>query len=1494
MSNKDKSWVAIKKLKKILLRILLVLLMLLVLATLFFSIPSVQTRLAQYATTNLNEEFGTNITMDKIRFSPFNLNTHIKDLYVEDYRGDTLIYIQKVSTSILNIRKMINNQMQFGDFELNGLLMNMKTYEGETDTNLDVFVDKLDDGQPRRPGTPPFLMTSDEIKISGGTFRLLDANFEEPTILDFSNLEIIAKDFEILGPEVRLNIVDLAFDDVRGLRLEKLNTDFTYTKQQMRFDSLNIKTAESEVKGNLVFDYKREDFPRFLDAVSLMASFQESKLAFNDVNVFFDGFGKDKVAEFSSHFSGVLNNLVAKNLVLRSGNTGVRGDFVFNNMFNRAEPLVIDAKMDNVTTTYYQLRSLMPSTFSDSSLEFMKTMGAITVRGDAEITETSIDAQLSLATALGNGFVDLQMTNIDEVEDASYRGLISLTDFDLGTFINDPQIGEATLDMNVEGRGFSAAYLNTQATGEISKLRFRGYEYQRVKVSGVFKDQLFDGNLLCNDPNFRFDFRGLADFSEERNNFNFVADVDYADLKRMNFINDSISIFRGNIKMDITGNTLDNIEGEVNFTDTAYQNKNEIYYFDDFTVTSSFENDSIQDIRINSPDIIEGYVKGSFKVSELDKLLKNSVGSIYTNYRPFEISGGQKVNFNFKIYNKIIGVFYPEVNFGPETFIRGRIVSDEQDFKLTFQSPEIDVFDNQMKGVELSIDNKNPLFNTFLSVADMNTIYYDVKDFNLINTTIKDTLFFRTEFKGVGKYKDEYNLNFYHTFDEDNNSVIGLKRSDVSFKGNQWLLNQEGNLKNKITLSRSFDSIKIEEIVMDNLNKERIRLNGELADSTYKDLELEFKLVSLQKITPSIDSLKMDGKVNGFLNVLQKDGKYLPSSSLRIDDFTVNNTVLGDLEMMIFGNEDLTEYGMNTWLTHQGQESFGMSGKIFDSETETTLDLLTTFEDFSLEPLAPLGEDIISNIRGYLSGSARITGNANNPKIDGTLTMNNGGLGIPYLNVDYDFAPLSTIRLFDQTFYFETIGLSDVKEKTTAFLDGTISHSGFGDWVFDLNINATDDRFLILDTQYDEEALYYGQGFVNGRGRIFGDVDALNIHFDGATAKGSSLKIPLNDLTTVGDYSFINFIEKDNPTIAIDERGYSDYEGLELFFDLVVTPDAEVEIVIDQQSGSSLKGTGEGLLLMEINTNDKFNMYGEFAVVKGIYNFKYGGVIDKTFDVRPEGRIIWEGDPYEALLDLEAVYRLTANPAPLLENSGSGIRRIPTEVVVRLEDQLQSPSIDFDIEFPGTSSVMKSELEYRLQDPTIKSNNAFFLLAQGTFVDENTGLNQQAVTGNLIQTASGLLNSVLSGDGDKFNVGLSYEQGYLEAEDRFGVTLSTQLSDRILVNGRVGVPVGGVSETVVAGDVEVQILLNEEGTLSAKIFNRENQIQQLLSERQGYTQGIGLSYQVDFDSFRGLMRQIFGKKEGAKKKEEEVLVPETMGQDSLIRFYPKSSSTKRQ
>jgi len=1472
----------------------LILLLVMVLASIVFSLPFVQTRLATYATDELNAEFGTNIQIDRVHLTPFTLSAYIKGIYVEDYKKDTLIYIHKLNTSVLSIRNMVNGNLEFGDIGVDGLLLNMKTYKGEKGTNLDVFVDKLDDGQPRKPGSPPFFMAATAIEISNGEYRLYDENLTKQRVLHFNDLHIDAEGFQILGPEVGIKIKDLSLFDTRGIRVKSLVTDFRYTKQQMRFDALSIQTSESLLKGRLHFNYNREDFADFVDKVQVDAVFTESTVAFNEINRFYNEFGKDKRATFSVSATGVLNDLNFSDLALRSDYTGLRGNYRFRNLFNESAPFVLNADMDNVTSSYYQLGGLLPNILGKRIPTSFQKLGQFTVRGKAEITETSIDTKVNLSTAIGSSFVDLQMTNIDNIDDASYRGFISLIDFDLGTFIEDDKFGNTSLDVNVEGKGFIAEYLNTQAIGEVYKMVFNNYEYRNIKVSGILKDELFDGSLICNDPNLRFDFMGLADFSEQRSDFNFRADVDYADFKKLNFINDSISIFRGNIDMDITGNSLDNLDGELKFTDTAYQNKNDTYFFEDFAISSSFEQDSIRNIKVVSPDIITGYMKGYFKVNELGRLFRNSVGSIYTNYRPFEISDGQHVDFNFKIYNKIVSIFFPEVGFGPNTYIRGNIVADEGDFKLTFKSPGIEAFNNDFDDIELKVDNKNALFNTYLAVGNMSTIYYDVQDFNLINTTLKDTLFFRTEFKGGSQFNDSYNLNFYHTFAEGNKSVIGLKRSEVSFKGHTWTLNKEGNKRNKVILNPALDSIQIQEIVMDNAIGEQIRLRGEVADSTYKDLALQFKKVSLNKITPAVDSLKLDGTVNGYLNVLQKDAKYLPSSSLKIDDFAINDIVVGDMDVVIFGNADLTEFGVNTWINQDDLDRFSLNGNLFNQKDDMTVDLQASFKDFDISPFAALGAEVFSNIRGFLNGNARITGGLNNPDINGTLKLDQAGLGIPYLNVDYAFAPMSTIRLFDQTFYFENIRLTDSYEGTKAIVDGTITHEAFGKWNLDFNTTTANDRFMILNTDYEEEALYYGKGFVNGSGRIFGPTTALNIEFEGSTARGTTLKIPLSDITSVGDYSFINFIEKSEGKTIQSERSLEGYEGLEMNFNLEATPDAEVEIVIDQQTGSSLKGTGGGILLMEINTNGKFNMYGEFVVVTGLYNFKGGGIIDKTFTVRPGGTILWERDPLSAQLDLEAVYALNANPAPLLDDPTSSRRSIPTEVVVRLDGELESPVIDFDIEFPGTNSVIKSELEYQLQDPTTKSKNAFYLLAQGTFVNNSTGISEQAVTGNLIQTASGLFNSVLSGNSDKLNFGLSYEQGYafqeagIDTEDRIGVTVSTQISDRVLVNGRVGVPIGGVSETVVAGDVEVQILLNEEGTLSAKIFNRENEIQQFLAERQGYTQGLGLSYQVDFDSFRGLLGQIFKKKAKPVAEEEvEAPQPDILGADSLIRIRPK-------
>src|SRR5690554_651747 len=279
-------------------------------------------------------------------------------------------------------------------------------------------------------------------------------------------------------------------------------------------------------------------------------------------------------------------------------------------------------------------------------------------------------------------------------------------------------------------------------------------------------------------------------------------------------------------------------------------------------------------------------------------------------------------------------------------------------------------------------------------------------------------------------------------------------------------------------------------------------------------------------------------------------------------------------------------------------------------------------------------------------------------------------------------------------------------------------------------------------------------------------------------------------------------------------------------------------------------------------------MYGDFVVCDGQFDFKYGGIIQRNIEVVPGGSIVWDGAPEKANLELSALYNTEANPSVLLDNPAAN-RKIPVEVYVDLKGQLEQPELKFRIEFPRVSSTLKSELNYKLQAEEQRQNQALFLLASGSFVNDNYA-GSNAFAGTVADRVSGLVNSLFADQDGKFRVGLDYSVGSnapdQETADRFGITLSTQINERILINGKVGVPVGGVTETAVAGDIEVQWLMNEDGSLRMKFFNRQADLQ-FIGEDQIFEQGTGISYSVDFNTFQELMQKLF-----QKNSEKENLV----------------------
>ena len=73
---------------------------------------------------------------------------------------------------------------------------------------------------------------------------------------------------------------------------------------------------------------------------------------------------------------------------------------------------------------------------------------------------------------------------------------------------------------------------------------------------------------------------------------------------------------------------------------------------------------------------------------------------------------------------------------------------------------------------------------------------------------------------------------------------------------------------------------------------------------------------------------------------------------------------------------------------------------------------------------------------------------------------------------------------------------------------------------------------------------------------------------------------------------------------------------------------------------------------------------------------------------------------------------------------------------------------DFKINFPNTSGPIKSELEYYLVDKEKTQKQAISLLYQGTFIDEISlaSVSSQAITNNLFQKASGIIDDIIEND----------------------------------------------------------------------------------------------------------------------------------------------------
>lgn len=1430
-----------------------------------------QTAAAARATSYLNEEYDTDLEIKSIDIS-FSGEVILKESRALDSHKDTIFYFKELKSSILSFGEMLSGQPDLGDTSIDGLYFNMKKYKGAEDDNLTEFINKF--GESEGTSTTPFVLTTGDLNITNARISIIDENLKYPETFMATNFNLQSDGLKIEGSNISAVIKDANFDmytgvmkpDVNGnknLKIKHLKADFSYTPSQILANDLVINTAGSILEGNLKMSYNREDFIDFVNKVDWDFNIKKADLSTNELRKFYDEIIENETVKLKGVLTGPLNDFTVNNMLATTmSDITIDGKMRFKNLIENEDDFFIEGDFNNLQVSNTDLKRFLPNILGKTMPAELTQLGTVKANGYASVNANKVVTRLSGSTRKGNFNSDLVLNDIQS-GNIAYNGNIKLNKVQLGSLLGLKEFGTVTLDLDVDGRGFDPDKANTTLRGKVAQLDFNGYSYKNIVVNGKFKKPIFRGRVSINDRNLKMSFNGLADLTAAVNTYDFKARIEYADLKAINvFTRDSLAILKGNIVMNMKGTTLDDAVGSIKINDASYKNHNDDYVFEDFAIESSFKNEE-RLITINSPDIIEGELSGVFKLAEIPELFKNSIGNVYTNYRSENITKDQYLDYEFKIYDKIVDLIFPEIDLGENTILKGQVASNEAQFRMTFRSPDIKVYGIKLDQVNVQINNQNPLFNTFIKIDQVNNGIYDIEDFQLINVTNKDTLLFRTKFNSTARETDKFNLSFYHTINDENESVVGIRKSDVVFQGQKWFLNKLDK-EVKLKFDHDFKTFKLDSLVAKH-QEELITVVGNIAGTDTKDLHLDFKDVRLSSLTSPIDSLKLKGHIDGDLSLRQIDGKYAPTSDFTVKGFEVNETPLGDFELSVTGNENLSLYNVSAQLKDDVQKTFTAAGNIDTSGETSKINVNAIFKDFNLVALSPLGGEVLDNLRGFTSGQAKLTGDLSAPDIVGSLKLRDAGLRVPYLNTDFDIENNSQISITSTSFDFNSLQLKDTKYNTRGVLSGAINHKNFGFWDLDLKIES--EKLLALDTQLTPDALYYGTAFIDGQATITGPINELFINVIATTGEGTVFKVPIDDGESLGDTSAIYFLSPEEKKARISgEKVITDkISGLELRFELQVTPAAEVEITVDPTNGSYIRGRGVGNLLLEINTNGKFIMNGDFIVTEGIYNFKYAGIVNKNFIIEPGGTMDWNGDPTNANIDVEAVYLTRANPSILLDNPNLNAQ-VPVEVLTKLQGDLSFFDPEFVIRFPNTNSVVSSELQYRLEDKSQRQLQALSLVATGSFYNPNS-IGQNAVTGNVVESVTGIVNDLVSREDSKFNFGVSYEASErnpnsdLERADRFGITLSTQITDRVLINGKLGVPVGSTSssERAVIGNVEIEFLINEDGTLRLKLFNRENTLQQL-GQQEDYTQGLGLQYRIDFDSIKELYERIFKKK----------------------------------
>ena len=1469
-SNKDDC--LIKKVKQITRGIIAGILIVYVCFIILINIPAIQQAIGSWTADILSEQIGTTVRIGKV--NPGLLNRLIiDDLYIEDQKQQEMIRVDRTSVKI-NLMALLDGKIRISNAQLFGPVLHIKKANPETPSNLQFLIDAFTSDE--KESNPIDLRINSFIMRRGQLTYDVESEPNKDTFdlnhLNIDHLDITLSLKALQEDSLNLTVKRLNFTEKNaGLQIKNLAAQIEGNQSQGQVSGLVLETNNSVLCINQLVaeygNYKTDKSFRFATEIqnshSTPTDFKGLLPQLSDLTT---------PLHLIARIEGTQDHIDIHHLQLHADDRSLTAD-----LSGYADKLQTDNKDWYVRVNQLSLNNdtkaiLFKQLNPESGMPaIVENLGRIDYTGIIQQTDNRTSMSGTLGSEVGNVHLSADLLNGRIIEAHTKSEAV-----DVGKLFAQQDLGVSTFDLNINGQLIDNQLPEGTIRGKLDVFEYKGHRYNNITIDATRKHGNINGLISIADELANLGFNGT--FNEHNSQITGKLHVNNIAPHALNLIdglaNQSLSM---DADIDIQGKKLNTLLGRVDINSLCFTDKDSNVTLDHLNVNISHEGANKR-IDIHS-DFADAHLTGNIELDGIVDAFKNQLAGHLPSLLHRQKSNHNQFAFDATVMPSDFLKHFIDTEYNIEQPVKmtGYIDAMADTMTVNIDAPRISKDETVYVGTHLLCTNSPQMMSASVNTKQRQgrrTINY------LLTADAKDNRL-ETFVKWEDKKTNMTNGTIYATTAFTDS--LGKMNANVSVHKSQLTINDTLWQIAPSHLQLYDNRIVCSDVKMYNENQSLV-VNGAISEKMSDSLIVDLNNIEVAYITDIVDftAVRFQGQASGRAQISNIYNDIHLNANLIVNNLHLQEGRLGTGYIQAYWDNSIKGIRVNGHITDFYKElSRTTDVEGFIAPSQNDMDLKVTTHDTNAEFLNGFLASTFRNIHGKTNGVLHIVGPLNDVNLIGDISAD-VDMTLRATGVNYHINPDDTILLRPYQFVFNDIRLTD-RLGNSGIVNGTLAHKNMKNFKYDFVINTQ--NLTIYDEDEFNSDKFYATVYADATLEIHGsDGHPLRMTADVTPTRGSVFAYDTATPDAINSGSFVVFHDvtpQESPTKYLlfneddedeftedDEEDKFEYKG-DIFMDISihVNPDCEIKLRMDNVEDGYMSTYGSGTLLAHYHNKSPFSLNGIYQIEGGRYRLYLQDIIFRDLDLQSGSNVEFNGNPFDANIHL--ICHHTINSVPLQDitagNSFGTTSKVKVICVMDITGKLGNMNFGFDIQLPNVNDETRQLVKSLISTEDEMNMQMIYLLGLGRFYSNeyaratgNSG-SDQAVNTLLSSTISGQINQMLSnviGQDSKWNFGTGLSTGEKGWDDLDveGILSGRLMNDRLLINGNFGYRDNALTNSAnFIGDFDVKWRLTENGNTFIKAYNQTND--RYFTKTTLNTQGIGITYQRDFDSWKALFRK---------------------------------------